>query len=207
MSSKKHLTIGITVNLEHYENLRLDVEGEVETQEDADRLVAYLDGVLAGMGRDDPDTMKRVDSYRRRVLGQVPQAAPAAAPSPAVPPEKPERPLVAENPVIEAIPNGSLTESLYHTPADAPCVGEDADHAGERAGGGLHETCNAAVPSLNAHPPESVKPPEKPPGKTAAEIECSACGEKISKTQNELSQLLMDKSFCKKCMDKQMKTG
>jgi hypothetical protein len=200
MSEKKHLTIGITVNLEHYENLRLEVEGEVETQEDARQLVAYLDGVLAGMGRNDPDTMARVDSYRKRVLEQVPEAGPATVPLPEKP-ERPEQPLVAENPVIEAIPNGSLTESLYHTPADAPCVGEDADHAGERAGGELHETCNAAVPSLNAYPPE------KPPEKAAAEIECSACGEKISKTQNELSQLLMDKSFCKKCMDKQMKTG
>lgn len=204
MSAKKHLTIGITVNLEHYENLRLEVNGEVETQEDAGRLVEYLDGVLAGMGRNDPDTMKRVDSYRTRVLMNVPETVPAAVPSPAMPPEKPERPeqpLVAENPVIEAIPDGSLPESLYHTPADAPCVGEDADHARERAGVGLHETCNAAAPSLDIH--RAQKPPEQ----ETAEIVCSACGNKISKTQNELSQLLMDKSFCKKCMEKQMKTG
>jgi hypothetical protein len=72
MSEKKRLTIGVTVNLEHYENLRVDVEGEVENDQDANELVRFLDRTLAGFGRADPATAKRVDSYRERVLSSRP---------------------------------------------------------------------------------------------------------------------------------------
>ncbi|MDD3857728.1 MAG: hypothetical protein PHP43_06740, partial [Methanoculleus sp.] len=68
MSSKKEVTIGITINLENYENLRLEVEGDVETHEDVDDLITFLDGILARLGRGDQATAERVDAYRRRVL-------------------------------------------------------------------------------------------------------------------------------------------
>ena len=72
MSRKREVTIGVTINLENYENLRLEVEGSVETREDADDLITY-DGMLARFGRGDPATADRVDTYRRRVLRSVPQ--------------------------------------------------------------------------------------------------------------------------------------
>ncbi len=34
MPSKKEVTIGITINLDNYENIRLEVEGDAETRED-----------------------------------------------------------------------------------------------------------------------------------------------------------------------------
>jgi hypothetical protein len=68
MRSRKTLVIGVTVNLEHYENLRLEVSGEAESVQDADDLIGYLDGVLGRLGREDPATAERIDSYRRRVL-------------------------------------------------------------------------------------------------------------------------------------------
>lgn len=68
MSGNRKLSIGITINLENYENLRLEIEGEVATENDADELVSYLDSVLSRLGRNDPGTADRVDSYRRRVL-------------------------------------------------------------------------------------------------------------------------------------------
>ena len=68
MAAKKKLTIGVTVNLEHYENLRLEVEGEAETREDAREIISYLDSVLSKLGRNDPDTLEKIESYRRRVL-------------------------------------------------------------------------------------------------------------------------------------------
>ena len=68
MSGKREVTIGITINLQNYENLRLEVEGDVETHEDVDELITFLDGVLARLGRGDPATAERVDAYRRRVL-------------------------------------------------------------------------------------------------------------------------------------------
>jgi len=68
MGTRKDLTVGVTVNLEHYENLRLEVSGEVESEDDAKKLIYYLDGILATLGRGDPETAKRVDSYRERVF-------------------------------------------------------------------------------------------------------------------------------------------
>jgi hypothetical protein len=71
MRSRKTLMIGVTVNLEHYENLRLEVSGEVGSTDDADDLVGYLDEVLGRMGREDQTTADRIDSYRRRVLAMA----------------------------------------------------------------------------------------------------------------------------------------
>lgn len=70
MQSRKTLVIGVTINLEHYENLRLEVSGEVESIRDAVDLAAYLDDILGGLGRQDPATADRIDSYRRRVLAR-----------------------------------------------------------------------------------------------------------------------------------------
>lgn len=78
MGSRKTLSIGVTVNLEHYENLRLEVNGEVDSPEDANDLIAYLDTVLGQMGRGDPATAERIDSYRQRVLARnTPERVPA----------------------------------------------------------------------------------------------------------------------------------
>jgi hypothetical protein len=71
MGAQKNLTIGVTVNLEHYENLRLELSGEVESREDADDLARFLDELLGRFGRQDPVTAERVDSYRRRVFPAV----------------------------------------------------------------------------------------------------------------------------------------
>ncbi|OPX67797.1 MAG: hypothetical protein A4E37_01268 [Methanoregulaceae archaeon PtaB.Bin056] len=68
MSGPRTLTIGITVNLEHYENLRLEVNGEVKDQEDARDLARFLSDVLGTYGRGDPATAERIESFRRRVL-------------------------------------------------------------------------------------------------------------------------------------------
>ncbi len=56
------------MNLEHYENLRLEVSGEVDSPEDAEDLSWFLDTILGRFGRNDPATAERVNSYRKRVL-------------------------------------------------------------------------------------------------------------------------------------------
>jgi len=98
MTSGKRLTIGVTVNLERYENLRVAVEGDVDSLEDAQNLASYLDGVLAGLGKNDPETEKQIANYRFRVLsGKIdgaddevqPEPKPLVAPKPDVPPKIP----------------------------------------------------------------------------------------------------------------------
>lgn len=70
MPDKKNLRIGVTINLENYENLRVEVEGDVSGDSSADELINYLDTVLEKFGNSDPDTKNKVDSYRRRVIGE-----------------------------------------------------------------------------------------------------------------------------------------
>ena len=92
MTPGKRLTIGVTVNLERYENLRVAVEGDVETVEDGENLARYLDDVLAGFGKNDPETEKQIANYRFRVLPGRGDAAGDAADTldtPMVPEEEP----------------------------------------------------------------------------------------------------------------------
>lgn len=209
MAPKKKLSIGITINLENYENLRLEVDGEVTGAGDAEELIAYLDGVLAQLGRTDEKTAERIDSYRRRVLAQ-PETIPAAVEAEVEEaatvgmPEKEEIPVVAEP--AEIIRDGNLSESLYHTPMDSECVGEDADHSAERGvcvgipceSGVPEEICEAAPPA-----PQPPKKEEKAKPEKGEEFTCSACGAAITKAQEQLSQLFMGRALCKKCMEEQ----
>jgi hypothetical protein len=76
MGARKNLTIGVTVNLEHYENLRLEVNDDVGSATEVDDLIRFLDEILGKFGREDPGTAERVDNYRKRVL---PKSRPGAA--------------------------------------------------------------------------------------------------------------------------------
>jgi hypothetical protein len=67
-AGRKCLTIDITVNLGRYENLRLEVEGEIASGSDAGDLVAFLDETLARLGRGDAETAQRIDSCHRRIF-------------------------------------------------------------------------------------------------------------------------------------------
>jgi len=125
MSRKREVTIGVTINLENYENLRLEVEGDVETNEDVDDLVTFLDGVLAKLGRGDPATAERVDAYRRRVLTLRP-AGPQAPVARSVPQEKDTRPAApaitgaapAQPEEAGASPPADLTDTTHPPPPD-----------------------------------------------------------------------------------------
>ncbi|MDD1667835.1 MAG: hypothetical protein LUO96_05135, partial [Methanomicrobiales archaeon] len=97
--ARKILTIGITINLENYENLRLEVQGEIGPEGSTEDLIQFLDGLLARLGHGDEATGELVENYRRRVLAmpgtvaaaeaaarrevRVPQAAARPAPAPA----------------------------------------------------------------------------------------------------------------------------
>jgi len=190
MSSKKEVTIGITINLENYENLRLEVEGDVETHEDVDDLVTFLDGMLARLGRGDqarciPAARSRGSAGpapEEKAAGpeapETPETEPAhgeeekACPSPdvieaAIPPapEHPEPPRIPQPPV-------KLEEKVPAEPEAAP---EQAPPAQE---------------------PVAAKPPAAP-----GEDVCEMCGAGVTKSQAKLSQLFMSKTLCKKCME------
>jgi len=196
MSSKKEVTIGITINLENYENLRLEVEGDAETHEDVDDLITFLDGILSRLGRGDQATAERVDAYRRRVL-----AARPAIPEIPAPEKKAAEPAA---PVTEPVPQEEAEEKACLPP----------------------EVIEAAIPPAPEHPepPRIPRPPAKPeekppaqpeavpeqappvqepakPSSAPAEDVCEMCGAEVTKSQAKLSQLFMNKTLCKKCME------
>lgn len=156
MSEKRKLSIGITVNLENYENLKVEVESRADGENDADELIAYLDSVLSRLGRADPDTKKRIDSYRRRVL---------------------------ENP-------GEYLKTEINKPPESPAIQETPTAA---------EPEPAPVETAVEKPVADEKPAED------AGFSCSSCGRSISKAEEQLSQIFMGRSLCKKCLEEMQK--
>jgi hypothetical protein len=75
MEGQRTLSIGITVNLENYENLRLEVNGPVQTEGDADELISFLDSILQKFGQGDLSSKERVEAFRRRILPARPGRA------------------------------------------------------------------------------------------------------------------------------------
>jgi hypothetical protein len=198
MSRKREVTIGVTINLENYENLRLEVEGSVETREDADDLIAFLDGMLARFGRDDPATADRVDAYRRRVLAlrtsgppgqgatlapEVEDAATSAAPvtaevAPAQSAEGGDTPLVG---IDETVTLSALEQSEVH------------EEVQERA---LERPTPIPEEAVSRHEPTKAKS-----SVASAEDVCEICRSEVTKSQAKLSRLFMGKTLCKKCME------
>ncbi|MDD2472936.1 MULTISPECIES: hypothetical protein [unclassified Methanoculleus] len=196
MSRKKEVTIGITVNLDNYENLRLEVKGDVEAHEDVDDLITFLDGMLARFGRGDAATAERVNAYRRRVLAARPAEPQASAATRAAP---------------EEMPATTAAEPTHRTEEDV-CPSTDV--------------IAAAIPPAPEHPeppripeppakqeeknPEPARPVQTPqqqepaiakPAAAPGEDVCEICGAAVSKSQAKLSQLFMGKTLCKKCME------
>jgi hypothetical protein len=219
--ARKTLSIGITVNLENYENLRLDVEGEIGDDGNAEDLITFLDGMLARLGHGDQVTAERVEAYRRRVLA-FPKAVVAAAPGPVrreeeappaearptsagVPREaapRPPDPVQAEA-RKEAPPLGDETPVTVRVSPEGK-VAKTASRTPARAEGAGAPPAAARVPEprkATAPPsPKEAAKPEKPPI-AEGEVACDGCGASITKNQEKLSRLLTGKSLCKRCMN------
>ncbi|MDD1665097.1 MAG: hypothetical protein LUQ32_07050 [Methanomicrobiales archaeon] len=221
--ARKTLSIGITINLENYENLRLDVEGEVGDDGNAEDLISFLDGMLARLGHGDQVTAERVEAYRRRVLA-MPRSVVASAPvtvrreeesgisaprsaSGGTPPEPVSRPRESahggthqEAPParedIPATPQVSPGNRATKTPVGAPVRAEESAPVAR-----MPEFRKGQVPP----PPreaarEAGAQPQKPPV-AEGEVPCEGCGLSITKNQEKLSRLLTGKSLCKRCMN------
>jgi hypothetical protein len=117
MEGQRTLSIGITVNLENYENLRLEVSGPVQNESDAEELARFLDTVLQKFGQGDPSSKERVESFRRRILPAGTQAPvpEAKATRPGEPPsvqaelEKPAVPVMLQKQEEPAKPAAAET--------------------------------------------------------------------------------------------------
>ncbi|MBP2144684.1 outer membrane biosynthesis protein TonB [Methanofollis sp. W23] len=197
MPGKKTLTLGITVNLDNYENLRLEVAGEVESQEDADELAGFLDEMLGRLGRGDDATAERVDAYRRRVFSTKETAepiphAPTKEQTVLVPPIE-----VEEEEKREVAPEQAPEKQGEPAPAPSP-EPVRAEPAPEKPA----EPAPAPSPEPERAEPAPEKPAEPTPTQAADEAVCEECGAAVQKTQKQMSQLFLNKTLCKGCMDK-----
>ncbi len=191
MGGEKTLSIGITVNLENYENLRLEVSGPVKGDADAQELVRFLDALLESFGRGDLATAGRIGSYRKRVLSLVPepaaechgevgqpQATAAGAPEPAAQPPA----MVREAPAMPGTTayGSSLPESCNEPPAGSVAAGR--------------------APA----PPAQASGVESPGGDgVAAGAVCEECGAAVKPAEQKMSRLFTSRTLCRACMKKQ----
>jgi hypothetical protein len=76
------ITLGGTVNLSNYENIRFELRGQVRDGDDLDALIAGFGETARRFGRGDPATAAAVDSWVSRVMPstsvELVQEAPAA---------------------------------------------------------------------------------------------------------------------------------
>ncbi|MDK2889841.1 MAG: hypothetical protein PWR21_473 [Methanoculleus sp.] len=184
MSSKKEVTIGITINLENYENLRLEVEGDVETHEDVDDLITFLDGILSRLGRGDQATAERVDAYRRRVLAARPATPQAPAREEKAP--EPAEPAPREEAEKKACPPPEVIEAAIPPAPEPPRIPQPPAKPEEKT---------------PAQPEAAPEPATEKPSAAPAEGVCEMCGAEVTKSQAKLSRLFMNKTLCKKCME------
>ena len=141
MSGPKSLTIGITVNLEHYENLRLEVNSEVKDQDDARDLARFLSDVLGTYGRGDPATAERIENFKKRVLPVMDERSEAQLTLP----KEGARPAGAR--VTSAETPSPIPPEIAATPPTPPAAppAAPAQESGAAAGSATCEDCSAPV--------------------------------------------------------------
>jgi hypothetical protein len=111
MVHPRTLTIGVTVNLDNYENLRVEVTDEAGSPDEARRLIEFLDGVLASMGRGDGATAERIDHYRNRLFRTQSPGPTIAGPSTTVTADGTDGPGLSIPAVSTRITNLTAPES------------------------------------------------------------------------------------------------
>jgi hypothetical protein len=198
---RKGVTIGITVNLDNYENLRIEVSGEAADAAEAGELVEFLDRLLAGLGRGDDATALRIDSYRNRVLSPPSPAASSGEyragvwPPAAVPPAPAAKPAA-----VQSAP-GSGTEAPAAPSAVRPAPSGTGGPAGDSSRKESAATGREGAGGTPAAGPPVTGPPSPEPVPEGG-MQCEACGVMITPTEKKMSQLFTNRILCKRCMKK-----
>ena len=147
MAGRKTFSIGITINLDNYENLRLDVSGEVDSQNDTEEFIRFLDQTLERLGRGNVNTAARVDSYRRRVLN-MPEEGKVAVPIPPsaeTPPVSHQIVDVHQMPKKEAVPADVTPDQAPEVPPPAAAPSPRPVETQKPQGEFVCEECRAPV--------------------------------------------------------------
>lgn len=187
MENKKSLTIGITINLDNYENLRLELNGNISNDDDAAILISDLDRILSGLGQGDKVTAERIDSYRRRVLSQTGNLEKKI--------EVTEEQFHAE----EGKEIGKTENSSEHAPDKKTTAGsEKGIETGSLFSYQEKEITEPAPVKEQTH--DRPKEGEKGDFSEKPKLICESCGIPITEKQRKISQMFTDKNLCEKCI-------
>lgn len=190
----RRLTLGVTINLGHYENLRVEVEGE--PGEEPATLAAFLDDLLASFGRSDPPTAALIDTYRSRIRWQ-----PGKEDDPA-----PEKTWEDEDHGIPGLmPPGPFDQDDLREDEAGETGGSpgEVETALEEESPGTYGIGGPDLPVPSVHEWES---PGAMPGFISPFAQgmavCEGCRVPVSPAEEKLSRLFASRVLCRTCLKK-----
>ncbi len=187
MTSSKSVSWSALINIGNNESLALTVSGEAANPDEARDIFVFACGQLLGVANSaDEATAPLIRAYVSRLV-QTEEARPVAQDAPAPAPKK------------EAW-ESKITKASYDAREANAVAKQDAVPATPPS---VEEQAAAAVAQCIKPPAEPPKPeasaPSAPPEGFSI---CAECGEAVPSNQAKLSNLFMNKTLCKTCMDK-----
>ena len=179
MTSTKSVSWSALVNVGNNESLALTVSGEAATPDEARDIFAFACGQLLGVANSaDETTAALIRAYVSRLV-QIEEARPVEQDAvPATPPSAEEQAAAAVAQCIKPpVDVEDIARQQHADKLKADLERLQADH----------DTRVARWAA--AAPPEGFSL-------------CAECGEAVPANQAKLSQLFMNKTLCKSCMDK-----
>ena len=200
MTSTKSISWSALVNVGNNESIALTVSGEAANPDEARDIFAFAIGQLIGVANSaDEATASLIRAYVSRLV-QTEEARPVEQDAPAPTPKK-----EAWAPKITKSSYDAMqTAKQDAAPATPPTIAEQAAAAVARC---IKPPATAPDPAPSAPPKtEASAPAERlaapQPAASAPDGEvCERCGAAVTKSQAKLSQLFMNKTLCKTCMD------
>jgi len=186
--------LGATLPLENGSTITFSVAGHVEAERDYDDAVVIFGRKLlkytnCATDADRLTVRQVVASITSTPLDKVPDVGKPTPPAPVKEPAKVAPPVAAPAPVMGPAP----TVAEQAAAAVAQCIKPPAT---------APDPVPAAPPTPEASAP-AVAASAPPAPKTAPQpgVVCVNCGAAVSASQAKLSQLFMNKTLCKSCMD------
>ncbi len=222
------LTLGGTINIGSYENIKVELSGAIRDEADLEGLVVTLQTALERIGREDPQVRTAIDSFARRVLGSgessspgIPEGAgPVRTPVyPGIPPTEGKLAPAVQGPLGSPCNRADcdLSATCDRKPATCQKLGKDstppeampaAPRAPEPpANTGLGRFAKAAPAAAPTTKETHVPPPSTPAApstpKAAPKMSgavCEDCGAEVTQKQKATSTLFVSKILCEDCV-------
>ena len=201
MTSFKSVSWSALVNVGNNESLALTVTGEAANPDEARDIFAFACGQLLGIANSaDEATAPLIRAYVSRLV-QIEEARPVDQDAPAPAPKKePWEPKITRSSY-----DAMQTAKQDTVPATPPSAEEQAAAAVAQCikpPATAPDPVPAAPPTPEASAPAvaASAPPAPKTAPQSGEV-CANCGAAVSASQAKLSQLFMNKTLCKSCME------